>query len=52
MTADRAIAAAPADIPWIVSVDDHVIEPASLWVSRLPARYPRRRAPGRATAGR
>ena len=27
------------DIPWIVSVDDHVIEPPSLWASRLPARY-------------
>ena len=27
------------DIPWIVSVDDHVIEPPSLWVSRLPAKY-------------
>ena len=27
------------EIPWIVSVDDHVIEPPSLWVSRLPARY-------------
>ena len=26
------------DIPWIVSVDDHVIEPPSLWTSRLPAR--------------
>ncbi len=27
------------ELPWIVSVDDHVIEPPSLWVSRLPARY-------------
>ena len=27
------------DVPWIVSVDDHVIEPPSLWVSRLPARH-------------
>ena len=25
------------DVPWIVSVDDHVIEPPSLWTSRLPA---------------
>ena len=31
-------APAPADVPWIVSVDDHVIEPPSLWASRLPAR--------------
>src|SRR5690606_33999231 len=27
------------EIPWIVSVDDHVIEPPSVWVSRLPAKY-------------
>lgn len=24
------------DLPWIVSVDDHVIEPPDLWVSRAP----------------
>jgi predicted TIM-barrel fold metal-dependent hydrolase len=29
---------APLDIPWIVSVDDHVIEPPSLWTARLPAK--------------
>ncbi len=28
-----------ADIPWIVSVDDHVVEPPDLWTSRLPAKY-------------
>src|SRR5450432_3496453 len=27
------------DIPKIISVDDHVIEPANVWVDRLPARY-------------
>ena len=27
------------DIPWIVSLDDHVVEPPDLWTSRLPARY-------------
>ena len=27
------------DIPWIVSLDDHVVEPADLWSSRLPAKY-------------
>ena len=27
------------DIPWIVSVDDHVVEPPDLWSSRLPAKY-------------
>lgn len=26
------------DVPWIVSVDDHVIEPPTLWTSRLPSR--------------
>ena len=26
-------------IPWIVSLDDHVVEPPDLWSSRLPARY-------------
>lgn len=25
-------------LPWIVSVDDHLIEPASLWESRLPSK--------------
>ena len=27
------------DIPWIVSLDDHVVEPPDLWTSRLPAKY-------------
>ncbi len=27
------------EIPWIVSLDDHVVEPPDLWTSRLPARY-------------
>jgi len=26
-------------IPWIVSLDDHVVEPPDLWTSRLPAKY-------------
>jgi predicted TIM-barrel fold metal-dependent hydrolase len=26
-------------LDWLVSVDDHVIEPAHLWVDRLPAKY-------------
>jgi len=30
--------AAP-DIPRIISVDDHVVEPPDLWTSRLPERY-------------
>jgi predicted TIM-barrel fold metal-dependent hydrolase len=31
-------------MPRIISVDDHVVEPAHIWESRLPARY-RERAP-------
>lgn len=27
------------DIPRIISVDDHVVEPPNLWTDRLPARY-------------
>ncbi|MGE0309000.1 MAG: amidohydrolase, partial [Acidimicrobiia bacterium] len=46
-----------ANIPWIISVDDHVLEPPNVWVDRLPAEY-RDRGPrvirerGRATDGR
>jgi predicted TIM-barrel fold metal-dependent hydrolase len=29
----------PAGLPLIVSVDDHVIEPATVWSDRLPARH-------------
>jgi predicted TIM-barrel fold metal-dependent hydrolase len=34
-----AIAESTSPIPWIVSTDDHVVEPPDLWTSRLPARY-------------
>ena len=27
------------DIPLIISVDDHVVEPPDLWTDRLPAKY-------------
>ena len=27
------------DIPWIVSLDDHVVEPPDVWTQRLPAKY-------------
>src|SRR5205807_1086464 len=30
---------AMADIPMIISVDDHVVEPPDLWTSRLPKKY-------------
>lgn len=33
-----------ADVPRIISVDDHVVEPPDLWQSRLPAAY-RERGP-------
>jgi predicted TIM-barrel fold metal-dependent hydrolase len=28
-----------AEIPWLISVDDHVLEPPDLWTSRLSAKY-------------
>ena len=28
-----------AELPRIISVDDHVVEPPELWQSRLPARF-------------
>jgi predicted TIM-barrel fold metal-dependent hydrolase len=28
-----------SDLPWIISVDDHVLEPPDLWQSRLAARF-------------
>ena len=34
MTDDRTV-----DLNWIVSVDDHVIEPPGVWQDRLPSRY-------------
>ncbi len=27
------------EIPWIVSLDDHVVEPPDIWTGRLPAKY-------------
>ena len=29
----------PTEIPLIVSVDDHIVEPAHLWETWLPARF-------------
>ena len=29
----------PTDLDWLVSVDDHVIEPPNVWVDRVPAKY-------------
>ena len=28
-----------ADMPWIISVDDHVVEPPNVWMDRLPKKY-------------
>jgi len=28
-----------ADLPKIISVDDHIVEPADLWTSRMPAKF-------------
>jgi predicted TIM-barrel fold metal-dependent hydrolase len=28
-----------AELPKIISVDDHIVEPADLWISRLPSKY-------------
>ena len=28
-----------AEIPKIISVDDHVVEPADVWQKRLPKKY-------------
>ncbi|HWS46014.1 MAG TPA: amidohydrolase family protein [Acidimicrobiia bacterium] len=38
-TGSLAMTSPSIDVPWIVSVDDHVIEPPGVWTSRLPARY-------------
>ena len=27
-----------SELPWIISVDDHVVEPPTVWTDRLPAR--------------
>src|SRR5882757_1307349 len=27
------------EIPWFISVDDHVLEPPDVWTSRLPSKY-------------
>ena len=38
-TAAQAGNAATYELPKIVSVDDHVIEPPNVWIDRLPAKY-------------
>ena len=36
---DRRAEMTTYDLDWLVSVDDHVIEPPNVWVDRLPAKY-------------
>ncbi len=38
-TTSSTCTTSPTPIPWIVSTDDHVLEPPDLWSSRLPSRY-------------
>jgi len=38
-TADAPTADGAPDFPWVISVDDHLVEPADVWSSRLPERY-------------
>jgi hypothetical protein len=27
------------DLEWLISVDDHILEPPSVWADRLPRKY-------------
>jgi len=38
-TATESVTPAEADLPNIISVDDHVLEPRDLWQRELPARF-------------
>jgi predicted TIM-barrel fold metal-dependent hydrolase len=38
-TTDATAGGSRAEIPKIISVDDHVIEPPTVWLDRLPAKY-------------
>ena len=40
------------EFPKIISVDDHIVEPPTLWQDRVPAEVPRGRAQGRPRARR
>ena len=39
MTTTEHPAAAADDFPWVISVDDHLVEPPDVWSSRLPEKY-------------
>jgi predicted TIM-barrel fold metal-dependent hydrolase len=36
-TTERSVTPALTDMPWIISVDDHIMEPRTLWQEELPA---------------
>ena len=46
-TTTGAVTPAEADLPKIISVDDHILEPRDLWQQRAPGVAARPRAPGR-----
>jgi len=39
MSSSAATGADQGDLPWFISVDDHVLEPPSVWTDRLPAKF-------------
>src|ERR1700729_2312849 len=39
MTTGNKVADKGVSLDWLVSVDDHVLEPSHVWESRLPSRY-------------
>jgi predicted TIM-barrel fold metal-dependent hydrolase len=39
MSDSADVPAVAGDLPWFISVDDHVVEPPTVWSSRLPAKY-------------
>ena len=53
LTADAPAGATPAeqDLPQIISVDDHILEPRTLWQERAARRRPRAGPEGRAREG-
>ena len=57
MTSELNVSArAEHDLDWLISVDDHILEPPHVWVDRVPAkdrdRAPRLVKDGDAIAGR
>src|SRR4051795_8339064 len=38
-TSGGSVTPAEHELPWIISVDDHILEPRDLWQSELPAKW-------------